>query len=89
MTFEILHGALVLLRGLEDERYRSEDHGRKKGLEVHRPRLSSHARPLHGVTDPFGARIHVAPTARGQPHSRLVARLEVSHGGKKQRHEKP
>ena len=37
-------------------------------------------RTLGGVTDRFRSGVHVALTARGQPHSCLGARLEISQG---------
>jgi hypothetical protein len=62
---------------LEDERYSSQDGGRKKGLEVDHAGLTADSGAFHRIIDRFRSRIHVALTARREPHSRLVARLEI------------
>ena len=62
---------------LENERYSSQDCGRKKGLEVDRASLTTDSGVFGRVIDRFRSRIHVALTARREPHSRPVAGLEV------------
>ena len=69
---------------LEDERYSSQDCGRKKGLEVDRTSLTADSGALGTVIDRFRTRIHVAQTARREPHSRPVAGLEVPERGHKE-----
>lgn len=73
---------------LDDQRYRGKERGRKEGLEVHRERLAPDLRTLGGVADWFRSGVHVALTARGQPHSCLGARLEVSQRRGEQWYEK-
>ena len=51
--------------GLDDQRYRGKEGGRKERPEVHPARLAPDLRALGGVTDRFWSRVHVALTARG------------------------
>jgi hypothetical protein len=48
------------------------------GFDVHRAGLSANPLQLLSVGDGLGTLIHVAQTARCQPYSRLVSRLEDS-----------
>lgn len=57
---------------------RRQDHGDDQRPDVDRPCLPAHLRQLGRVADGLGARVHVALTARREPHSRLLPRLEHS-----------
>jgi len=71
---------------LENERYSSQDCGRKKGLEVDRASPTGDSSAFGRIIDQFRSRIHVALTARREPHSRLVACLKVSQCRREEGH---
>ncbi len=65
---------------LQNDRERSKNGSRDSRLCVYRARLSPnllHFSRIGNLPRPF---VHVALTARCEPHSRLVARLEDAEG---------
>ena len=53
---------------------------------MNRAGLGSHLRQLPGIGDRLSACIHVAPTARSEPDSRLIERLKDPQRANPQRH---
>jgi hypothetical protein len=53
---------------------------------MNRPGLFSHSGELRQIGDRLSACIHIAPTARCQPDSRLVERLKNAERADPQRH---
>jgi hypothetical protein len=77
----------IIARRLLKERERCKDGGRNEGLDVHIPRLPPNLSSFCRISNVFWPRIQVALTARREPHSRSISRLEKSQRPDEERKE--